>query len=40
MTNLEYEITMALKEGMDVITIGRLMELTEEEIEDLVKEWN
>ena len=38
MMNLDYEIAMALKEGMDVLTIGRLMGLTEEEIEDLFKE--
>lgn len=38
MMNLDYEIKMALEEGMDVLTIGRLMGLTEEEIEELFKE--
>lgn len=38
MMSLDYEIAMALEAGMDVLTIGRLMGLTEEEIEDLFKE--
>ena len=38
MMNLDYEIAMALEADMDVLTIGRLMGLTEEEIEDLFKE--
>lgn len=36
--NLDYEIAMALEAGMDALTIGRLMGLTEEEIEDLFTE--
>jgi hypothetical protein len=38
MTNLDYEIAMALEAGMDALTIGRLMGLTEEELEELFGE--